>query len=148
VIGREKPVAAHKPRGFARASRILKRAVFIRVYEQGRRHFSPVMTFFFLLAPAEVPSAQVGITVGRAIGTAVTRNRIKRRVRDAVRQQLAGLNSALEKRAMMAEIVINPKRTCKDVATERLAQETKKAFAVIAAAQPGPGQQASAAERK
>jgi ribonuclease P protein component len=121
---------------FPRGSRILKRATFTRVYEQGRRQFSPLMTFFYVLGNAadEKAAAQVGITVSRALGTAVIRNRIKRKVRDAVRKNLPALNAALRERAVAAEIVINPKRGMQEIDQARVLGEVKKGFAVIAAA--------------
>jgi len=36
-----------KPAGFPKTVRLLRHADFERVYQQGRRHFSPSMTVFF-----------------------------------------------------------------------------------------------------
>ncbi len=66
---------------FPRAARLLKHADFDRVYKQGRRHFSSHMTVFYL-RQAE-GEARIGFTVGRVLGGAVVRNRIKRRLREA-----------------------------------------------------------------
>jgi ribonuclease P protein component len=127
---------------FSRASRLLKHPSFEAVYKNGRRHFSSSMTFFYVLrsedrdpSSSRAERAQVGFTVGRPLGGAVDRNRIKRRVRDAVRLNLAGLNHALEKRSLMAEIVINPKKSAMHATTLR--EEVVRAFETIASAKEG-----------
>jgi ribonuclease P protein component len=71
-----------------KSRRLLKHADFQRVYERGRRQFTGNMTVFFLRrAPEAVPTEgpRVGLTVGKVLGGAVDRNRIKRRMREAVR---------------------------------------------------------------
>ena len=76
-----------KPR-FPRAARLLRHADFERVYKQGRRHFSASITVFYCpRAESESQAAglRIGFTVGRALGGAVQRNRMKRRLREAVR---------------------------------------------------------------
>src|SRR5438309_7271618 len=79
--------------------RLLRHADFERVYKLGRRHFSASMTVFYWprteagVAGAKSPAAKaavasglrIGFTVGRALGGAVQRNRMKRRLREAVR---------------------------------------------------------------
>jgi ribonuclease P protein component len=99
--------------GFPRAARLLKHADFERVYKQGRRQFSSHMTVFYLrqaeggLPDAVLPkNARVGFTVGRALGGAVERNRIKRRLREAVRLRRAALQGA-----GAIDVVINPKKS-------------------------------------
>lgn len=125
--------------GFARDSRLLKHADFQKVYENGRRHFSANMTFFYLLRPnSDSPRGHIGFTVGRVMGGAVVRNRIKRRLRDAVRHHLPALDHALKSRTLSGEIVINPKKGALKAEVETLRSEVAKGFQVIAAAQPGP----------
>src|SRR5580658_8798501 len=75
-------------------ARLRKHADYQRVYQRSRKHFSPSMTYFFaeriagpVFAPASGP--RVGLTAGRVLGKAVERNRIKRRMREAVRVNLA-----------------------------------------------------------
>ena len=118
--------------GFPRTSRLLKHAEFDQVYKSGKRHFSSSMTFFYQVHPAERPGARVGFTVSRALGQAVTRNRMKRRMRDAVRHHLAELDQQLAAKQLAAEVVINPKKGLLAAEPKAIAGEVAKAFAVIA----------------
>jgi ribonuclease P protein component len=123
--------------GFPKQSRLLKHSAFQNVYEVGRRHFSTNMTFFYVLRNADSgANAQVGITVGRALGGAVDRNRLKRRFRDLVRHQLGTLNASLAERELAAEIVINPKKAALSADHAALRTELERGFKVIAAAKP------------
>src|SRR5271166_6003974 len=74
-----------------KSKRLLKHADFQRVYQDGRRQFTGNMTVFFLRRAAEATAAgpRVGFTVGKVLGGAVERNRIKRRMREAVRHSSA-----------------------------------------------------------
>lgn len=107
---------------FPRSARLLKHADFDRVYKQGRRHFSSHITVFYL-RQAE-GSARVGFTVGRVLGGAVDRNRIKRRLRDAVRQRRSLLPEAVD-------IVINPKKSVLRMKFAGLIDEVGRAFETI-----------------
>lgn len=134
------PLDSRRRLRFSRVSRLLKHPSFEAVYKNGRRHFSSSMTFFYVLRPERGSSsgserAQVGFTVGRPLGGAVERNRIKRRVRDAVRLNLPALNQALDRRSLTAEIVINPKKSAMKSTTLR--DEVVRAFEAIADAKEG-----------
>lgn len=112
---------------FPRAARLLKHADFERVYKQGRRHFSSHMTVFYLARAAESPdggAARVGFTVGRVLGGAVQRNRIKRRLREAVRLRRAGLKDSVD-------VVINPKKSILSVEFATVLEEVGRAFDAI-----------------
>jgi ribonuclease P protein component len=123
---------------FPKSARILKHASFQTVYQTGGRHFSPLLTAFYLLTPSDTPAARVGITVSRVIGKAVTRNRIKRRLREAVRVALPGLNATLGERKLAAEVVFNPKRVCAEVEFAKLEAEVARAFAAVGKAKVKP----------
>ncbi len=126
----EEPPVPMAGRGFPRAARLLKHADFDRVYKQGRRHFSPHMTVFYLAQPAgDSPekNARIGFTVGRVLGGAVERNRIKRRLREAVRMRRSALESA-------ADIVINPKKSIQTLEFAVVVEEVSRAFDTIAKA--------------
>jgi ribonuclease P protein component len=112
---------------FPRSARLLRHADFERVYKQGRRHFSASITVFYWPRPdAETRASglRIGFTVGRALGGAVQRNRIKRRLREAVRmtRPLAGVT---------ADVVINPKKSLLTIEFAALQNEVSRAFAVI-----------------
>lgn len=123
------PEARGKKIGFPRSGRLLRHADFERVYKQGRRHFSASMTVFYLpRATAEPtvrsPGPRVGFTVGRALGGAVVRNRMKRRLREAVRlTQRAGAGDV--------DVVINPKKSLLTAEFAAVLNEVQRAFVVI-----------------
>jgi ribonuclease P protein component len=132
--------AANAGAGFPRAARLLKHADFERVYKQGRRHFSSHMTVFYLrqaegaspqgavpeTAVAE-KGARVGFTVGKVLGGAVERNRIKRRLREAVR-----LRRSVLKSAGAVDVVINPKKSVLTLEFSVVLEEVGRALDVIA----------------
>ena len=66
----------------------------------------------------------MGLTVGRALGGAVQRNRIKRRMREAVRLTRVWPGAA-------ADIVINPKKVVLTADFETVLNEVRQAFMVI-----------------
>ena len=125
-----------------RTERLLRHADFERVYKLGRRHISASMTFFYLersdVKPQDsqtkahriakgVPGSstlRVGFTVGRTLGGAVERNRMKRRLREAVR-----LSSPAG--SITADVVINPKKVLARADFANVVSEVRSAFAVI-----------------
>ena len=84
--------------GFPKEARLLRRAEFLSVRQQGKgfadgplaasyrpRQGSPVR-------PGMQPAlARVGLTVSSKVGGAVVRNQVKRRLREAVRRELSSL---------------------------------------------------------
>ena len=116
---------------FPRSSRLLRHADFERVYKQGRRHFSASMTVFYLDRQAvgaakvpAIPGLRIGFTVGRALGGAVQRNRMKRRLREAVRLTRPFPGPG-------ADVVINPKKVLLTISFDALLNEVRQAFVVI-----------------
>ena len=107
---------------FSRSSRLLRHADFERVYKQGQRHFAAHMTVFYLRR-AQGDAARVGFTVGRVLGGAVDRNRMKRRLREAVRRHLPP--------GVPVDVVINPKKSLLTADFADLLVEVSRAFAVI-----------------
>jgi len=105
-----------------RAGRLLRHADFERVYKQGRKHFSSNITVFYLRRDEE--GMRVGFTVGRALGGAVDRNRMKRRLRECVRLTRPSPGPAVD-------VVINPKKSVRRVEFSVLLGEVSRAFEVI-----------------
>ena len=120
--------------GFPKSARLLRHSEFQNVYKNGRRHFSPSMTVFYLLKPQSdaQQGVRVGFTVGRVLGGSVARSRIKRRLRETVRRSLGGLNVRLAEQSLSAEIVINPKNAALTVESSKLEVEVQRAFAIVA----------------
>lgn len=114
--------------GFPRAARLLKHSDFDRVYKQGRRHFSSHMTVFYLRQAAG--GARVGFTVGRVLGGAVERNRIKRRLREAVRLRRGALTGAVD--GVGVDVVINPKKSVLTLEFRVVLEEVGRALDTIA----------------
>lgn len=85
------------------------------------------MTVFFLphTEAAGPGRPRVGFTVSRALGGAVVRNRIRRRLREAARANLAGLTAPVD-------VVINPKKSALNAEFALLVDEVRRAFQVIA----------------
>ena len=106
-----------------RSGRLLRHADFERVYKQARRHFSANITVFYLRR-AEGEGMRVGFTVGRALGGAVDRNRMKRRLREAVRLSRTSPGPAVD-------VVINPKKSVLKLEFTELENEVVRAFEVI-----------------
>ena len=107
---------------FPRSARLLRHADFEQVYKRGRRHFSAHMTVFFL-AREQDGGMRIGFTVGKVFGGAVVRNRMKRRLREAVR--LEGF------RLIAVDVVINPKKSLLDAEFPEVRKEVGRAFQVI-----------------
>jgi ribonuclease P protein component len=80
------------------------------------------MTLFFL--SRQQSGARVGFTVGRAMGGAVDRNRIKRRLREAARSKWQRLEAAVD-------VVVNPKKSALRADFREITQDMGRAFEVI-----------------
>ncbi len=124
-LGAEQAAEADSPlkARFPASVRLLKHADFERVYKQGQRQFSTNLTVFFL-GRSEGKGARVGFTVSRALGGAVDRNRMKRRLREAVRLHLNLLKKP-------TDVVINPKRSVLRVEFGQILAEIERAFAAV-----------------
>ena len=120
------PAQQHVKNKFPKSRRLLRHSDFERVYKQGRRHFASHLTVFYLLRETEQDPTglRIGFTVGKALGGAVQRNRIKRRLREAVR--LGGFAPGVA-----IDVVINPKRSVLAADFNALQSEVAKAFRVV-----------------
>jgi ribonuclease P protein component len=80
------------------------------------------MTVFYLPRDPGL-NTRIGFTVGRALGGAVDRNRMKRRLREAVR-----LQGVIE---VSVDVVINPKRSLLTANFRDLQSDIARAFQMI-----------------
>lgn len=65
--------------------RIRERSAFARLAREGRRTRAGVLWCTYILDPTATPP-RVGYALGRAIGSAVDRNRVRRRLRSLLAQ--------------------------------------------------------------
>ncbi|MGH9513473.1 MAG: ribonuclease P protein component [Terriglobales bacterium] len=118
-----------KRAGFTQSVRLLRHADFERVYKQGKRHFARHMTVFFL-GRETGRGPRIGFTVSRAMGGAVDRNRMKRRLREAVRMHFLENDIA-------ADVVINPKKSLLMAEFGEIRRQIERAFEIIRESQKG-----------
>jgi ribonuclease P protein component len=89
---------------FPSSSRILRSADFRTVYDNGTRVSGPLFAAFCLRRrEGDGAGVRIGLTVPKALGGAVVRNRIKRRLRSAFRLHRADWN-------LDWDIVLNPRK--------------------------------------
>ena len=111
------------PGKFPKGSRLLKHADFQAVYQQGRKHFSGNVAVFYR-DRGDQAGPRVGFTVGKVLGGAVERNRIRRRMRAAVRGRLGQL-------ARPVDVVLHPRKSVLELEFSKLDAEIEQLFAVI-----------------
>jgi ribonuclease P protein component len=129
---------------FPKSARLLKHSDFDRVYRQGRRYALRNMAMFYLRREGnETPGIRVGLTVGRALGGAVVRNRIKRRLREVVRLSLADPELQPD---FAVDVVINPRKAVATVDFADLKSEVAEGLRAIR--QKGSRQSGAGSRRK
>lgn len=112
--------------------RLRKHVDYQRVYKASRKNFAKQMSYFFTLrTAAEVlhdsdgaTGARIGLTVGKVTGKAVDRNRIKRRMREAVRKNLSALTTPVD-------VILHPRRSVIDLEFSQLDREVATVFRTI-----------------
>lgn len=121
---------------FPKSKRLLKHSDFQRVYQSGRRQFTGNVTVFYLRrdGPDAGAGPRVGFTVGRVLGESVERNRIKRKMRDAVRLSWGACEGAVD-------VVFNPRKSVLTLPFADLVDEVGRALRLAA-------QRARVAEQK
>ena len=108
--------------------RLRKHADYQRVYTSSRKQFARQMSYFYSVRPpdrrSDTPGARIGLTVGKVLGKAVERNRIKRRLRECVRRHAAVLTFPVD-------VILHPRRTVLDLEHARLDREVAQVFREI-----------------
>jgi ribonuclease P protein component len=112
--------------------RLRKHADYQRVYKASRKNFAKQMSYFFVPRTAEeiehdmdgASGARVGLTVGKVMGKAVDRNRIKRRMREAVRKNLGALTTPVD-------VILHPRRSVIELEFAQLDREVATVFRTI-----------------
>ena len=98
---------------------MLRTADYRKVYAEGRRRNLDFLVAF--LRANGRPASRVGLTVPRSLGGAVERNRLKRRLREAVRKHWQELEPGWD-------VVINPRPTAKSAKFPELEEAIRKLF--------------------
>ena len=101
-----------------REFRLKKRAAFTYVYKRGERTRSRHLT---LLAAKSGEGLKIGLSVSKKVGGAVTRNHVKRLLREALTPLTAAINPAF-----MYVIVVHP--TAAELDFKAVCSETEKLF--------------------
>ncbi len=113
---------------FTRDDRLRRRSEFDRVYSQGRRAWA--RGFAVILAPGETGRHRLGLTVGRQVGKATVRNRVKRRLRDAFRRNRERIPGCYD-------IVVQARREAAGMPYAEISEDLIGAVRRAAEARPG-----------
>ena len=112
---------------FPKSARLLKHRDFEDVYQNGRRYSLPHFAAFYVLRePNQQTGVRVGFTVGRVLGGAVERNRIRRRLREAVRLSFSAVPQQLT-----ADVILQPRKSALLAGFEELRQQVAEALAAV-----------------
>ena len=106
---------------FPKERRILRRADFRKVYDEGAKFTCPYFAAFYLRWPDQEVGPRVGFTVSKALGKAVVRNRMRRRIREAVRLHLNELDAQWA-------VVFNPRKASLEAPFPELEHEVQRLF--------------------
>jgi ribonuclease P protein component len=107
------------PHAFPKDFRLLRRAQFKRVYDEGQRRSASICTIFFL--SNGLAQTRLGITAPVRLGNAVFRNRLKRRLREVFRRHRESIPGGWD-------MVLNPRSTVARVPFTTLERELLRLF--------------------
>lgn len=112
------PKQAHPESQSLAGVRLRRHADYQRAYAAARKRQSASMSWF--LAPqsagAPLPGPRVGLTAGKVLGKAHERNRIKRRMREALRRHVEMLPQGFD-------LILHPRRSVLTIEFSRLEAE-------------------------
>ena len=119
-LPQESTTSSSEPRRQSLAEvRLRKHADYQRAYSAARKRQSASMSWFLAPQPAAelaTGGTRVGFTVGKVIGKAHERNRIKRRVREALRRHIDLLPAG-------CDLILHPRRTVLTIEFAKLESE-------------------------
>jgi ribonuclease P protein component len=116
------PPQPDKRQSFKRSltgARLRKHADYQRAYAASRKRQSASMSWFLAPQPAAIETLtgpRVGLTAGKVMGKAHERNRIKRRMREALRRHVDLLPQG-------CDLILHPRRTVLTVDFRKLEAE-------------------------
>lgn len=90
-----------------RKTRLRKRSIFRKVYEEGRFVANRMMAFHFMSNPDF--SQRIGFSAGKRLGGAVVRNRCKRRLRECCRLYMKELPTGVDLIVVARRSMVNAK---------------------------------------
>jgi ribonuclease P protein component len=138
-----------QPKRSLKGVRLRKHADYQKAYAASRKRQSASMSWF--LAPhaaeseepagAQVGGARVGLTAGKVLGKAHERNRIKRRMREALRRHVDLL-------PRHADLILHPRRSVLTMDFAKLEAEIVRILTQARAELPHAGLHAQEAVRK
>ncbi|MCX7016658.1 MAG: ribonuclease P protein component [Candidatus Sumerlaeota bacterium] len=101
--------------GLKSENRLRRRADFLKAYEEGRAVRGRLFSLF-IRERGDGATPRVGLTVTKRLGTAVVRNRLRRRLRERMRHALGAIPPGLD-------VVINAKPDAVDCPSDELARQ-------------------------
>lgn len=104
---------------FPKSLRLLRRAEYRKVYDEGRRRSAPICTIFY--RANGLTRTRLGITTTKALGSAVTRNRIRRRLREVFRLHRTAIPAGWD-------VVLNPRSSVATIPFLQLEKELLHLF--------------------
>lgn len=131
MAGMEGPGKRARGNSFPPPARLRKHADYQRVYRTGKKQSLPLLTYFYAPRASEPATGsppasgpRVGLTAGRVLGNAVVRNRIKRRMRAAIRGNSDALTAA-------ADVILHPRRSVLDADFALIERDVQRALRAV-----------------
>ncbi len=111
---------AREPRGrrFSRARRITRGSEIRELFRRGKRSRTPHLDVLFSDSPASF--SRVGVVVPRYGNSAVRRNRVKRRLKEALRREVL---PRLDDSSARIDLMVRARREAYDTSYARLSGE-------------------------
>ena len=119
------------PRGesLSRAERLCRGSDYLRCYRKGRRLHGSFAVLYSV--PNDLPHPRLGITVSRKVGRAVTRFRLKRRIREIYRRW------SERSRLPAFDLVVHVKPPAAQASFEQLRRELRGQLSSLLQSSPG-----------